>query len=73
MVIRCSHCNNIIMPSEYKGVYRCSYCHIWLRENEVIKTESVSASGLPGVDIQGLEHGRNERSLPESATDGHET
>jgi hypothetical protein len=43
MVFRCPHCQNNISPSEYKAVYRCGYCHIWLREDQVIKLENNSS------------------------------
>ena len=70
MIIRCSHCQNIIMPSDYKGVYRCSYCHVWLRENEVIKTESFTVSEAPLIEISSLPQEKGEKSPPGAGDEG---
>jgi hypothetical protein len=52
MIIRCPRCQNTIFPSEYRGVYRCRYCHIWLREDEVIKVEILPPVKSPIPDTK---------------------
>jgi hypothetical protein len=50
MVFRCPRCQNNISTSEYKAVYRCGYCHIWLREDEVIKLENNPSDTQPSPE-----------------------
>lgn len=54
MVFRCPRCQNNISLSEYKAVYRCGYCHIWLREDEVIKLDNDSSNSRPSPQMKNL-------------------
>ena len=56
MVFRCPHCQNNISLSEYKAVYRYGYCHIWLREDEVLKLEKNSGACQPSSEMNNLGH-----------------
>jgi Zn-finger nucleic acid-binding protein len=61
-MLQCPHCHNAIHSSEYKGVYRCGYCHIWLRENEVIKLGIISSEDHPFTEKREVKQRRLDHS-----------
>ena len=48
---RCPHCRRVV--SLHLGSYRCSWCHIWLKEEECPEVQSAPEKGADrALDIE---------------------